>query len=61
MELFLEYGADANAVILADRWDPEITAVEVVTQVLGGCGSKRVGGLRDMMVRVYGARQVTRE
>ena len=56
MELFLEYGADANAVIRANQWDPEITAVGVVTQVLRSCGSKRVGVLREMMVKVYGAR-----
>ncbi|KAL9107646.1 MAG: hypothetical protein Q9227_007453 [Pyrenula ochraceoflavens] len=31
VEMFINHGADANALILADKWDPEATALEVNT------------------------------
>ena len=55
LKLFVEHGADPNALIVEDRWDPSATALEIVTMMLEKYGSKEVWDLREMLIE-YGAR-----
>lgn len=60
LRLFVEYGADPNALIVEDEWDPSATALEVVEGILGAYASEWVLGLRDLLVE-KGARARERE
>ncbi len=48
--LFLEHGADPNAEIEENSWDPAATALEIVDMVSDVYGSAEVGALRDLLV-----------
>ncbi|OJK02235.1 hypothetical protein ASPACDRAFT_58583 [Aspergillus aculeatus ATCC 16872] len=50
VRLFVEFGADVNAVVPADRWDPEASAVDVVGSVWRGLAAWEFGALRGMLV-----------
>ena len=54
MELFIQYGANPNALIVEDQWDPSATALEVVRAILERYASKRVQGLLDTLI-LHGA------
>ena len=56
MESFLQHGADPNALIVEDQWDPSATALEVINAILERYGSKKVQDLRDML-KQYGAKE----
>lgn len=48
--LLVQHGANVNAVILADAFDPEIRALAVVEAVLGKFGVREIRRVRDLMV-----------
>ncbi|RAK78156.1 uncharacterized protein BO72DRAFT_458005 [Aspergillus fijiensis CBS 313.89] len=50
VRLFVEFGADVNAVVPADRWDPEASAVDVVGSVWRGLAAWEFGALRGMLL-----------
>jgi hypothetical protein len=50
LKLFLEYGADPNAEIKENRWDPAATALEVVGMVFDVYGSAEVRDLKELLV-----------
>jgi hypothetical protein len=50
MMLFIEYGADVNAVILEDKWDPEITALGVIDAVYEKFEVELIERLRGAMI-----------
>ena len=50
MMLLVEYGADVNAVILEDKWDPEITALGVIDAVYEKFEVELIERLRDTMI-----------
>lgn len=58
--LFIEHGAEVNAVLATDRWDPEITALGVVDAVYEEFEVEEVGRLRDAML-LKGARSTITE
>ena len=51
MKMLLEAGADPNAMIEETKWDPEITALEVVEMVCERYKSREMRGLRDLMLQ----------
>jgi hypothetical protein len=50
VKLFLEAGADVDAVIAADRWDPEITALGLFEMLENEYYAPEVSELRKLMV-----------
>lgn len=46
---FLSHGADVNAIILKDIWDPEISAIGVMELLEKTYGSAEVKSIREMM------------
>jgi hypothetical protein len=54
LTLFVEHGADVNALILEDKWDPAASALDVVEMVLEKYFSNDVNELRQKLCR-YGA------
>lgn len=51
MKLFLEYGADPNAMIPETRMDVSATALEIVTLIVNKYGLEKVRELRDMLLQ----------
>ena len=49
MKMFVEHGADPNALIVETKWDPEATAVEIIEMAFERIGSWEMGSLRDML------------
>ncbi|KAJ9137534.1 AAA ATPase and NACHT domain protein [Pleurostoma richardsiae] len=49
VRLFLVHGADANAVIRADQWDPEVSAIGVLEMLEETYGAVEVKSLLKMM------------
>ena len=52
VRLFLQHGADANAVILKDMWDPEVTSIGVLEMLEETYGSAEVKDLRGLMEKM---------
>ncbi|PYI29498.1 hypothetical protein BP00DRAFT_400572 [Aspergillus indologenus CBS 114.80] len=50
VRVFVEGGADVRAVVPADRWDPEVSAVDVVGSVWRGLGAWEFGVLRGVLM-----------
>jgi hypothetical protein len=50
VRLFLESGADVNAVIAADRWDPEITTVGVIELLSDTYGAVELEEIKHLVV-----------
>ncbi|KAI4157981.1 MAG: hypothetical protein LQ342_007841 [Letrouitia transgressa] len=55
--LLQEGGADPNAVIVADKWDPEASALEIVEQISDKYSSLEIRGLRDLMLELGAKRR----
>lgn len=55
--LLQEGGANPNAVIAADKWDPEASALEIVERILDKYGSLEIRGLRDLMLQLGAKRR----
>jgi len=58
VKLFLEAGADVDAVIAADRWDPEITALGVFEMLENEYCAPEVSELRKIMAELKACREV---
>ncbi|MCJ1308474.1 hypothetical protein MMC25_002127 [Agyrium rufum] len=52
VNIFLSRGADPNALILADRWDPTASALDILNMVLEKFGSKCIREARDLLIRL---------
>ncbi len=50
--LFVEAGADVDAVVVADRWDPEISALGVLELLESEYCDTEVSGLRKLVARM---------
>ncbi|PWY70936.1 hypothetical protein BO70DRAFT_432026 [Aspergillus heteromorphus CBS 117.55] len=50
VELFLQAGADPNAVLVKSQFDPEATALEVITSLYRKFGGQKWGALRELLV-----------
>lgn len=58
VKLFLDAGADMDAVILADRWDPEISALGVFELLENEYCAPEVSALRTPMAELKACREV---
>ena len=45
----MKHGADANAIILKDMWDPEVSAIGVLEMLEDTYGSAEVKEIRELM------------
>ncbi|RDW75803.1 hypothetical protein BP5796_06624 [Coleophoma crateriformis] len=50
LRLYVEAGADVDAVILADAWDPEVTVLGVVESVLDAFDFQGLKAVKDLML-----------
>jgi hypothetical protein len=50
LRLFIQHGADPNALIVKDSWDPAATALDVVGGVFEKYASKNLKDLHDLLV-----------